>query len=174
MDDIPFSSNFLPRSIRNTIRYLCTLTSPLTSIHHHLPMNSLRPLFRLLFASARASAIVYPFFLVGFWIGYCHITSKHYKHKTVHTSHNGVVVLMDVHEIQKSFLGFTQTTAAEQINWQLGKELSTPDMDTHTVTSPTSTHGPDVPGAGMFPSLACQMPIMANAPRKVSISIPLR
>jgi hypothetical protein len=81
----PFASNFLPFSIRNTIRYLCTLTPPLTFIHPRLwPMNSLRPFFRLLFASTRLSLFV----LFSLWVwdtGYCHITSKHYKHKTVHT-----------------------------------------------------------------------------------------
>lgn len=121
----PSVSNFLPFSIRITIRYLCTLTP---TPHSHLssprrlrwPMNSLRPFFRLLFASTRLPLFV----LFSPWVwdtGYCHITSKHYKHKTVHTSHNdGVVVLMDVHEIQKNLFGLTQTTAAEQINSEQG------------------------------------------------------
>jgi hypothetical protein len=81
----PFVSNFLPSSIRITIRIYAP--SPHPSLPSW-PMNSLRPFFRLLFASTRLSLFV--LFSPWVWdIGYCHITHKHYKHKTVHTSHNG-------------------------------------------------------------------------------------
>jgi len=147
MDDIPCSFHF--SSIRNTIRYLCTLT-PTPHFHPSSPMNSLRPFFRLLFASTRLSLFV--LFSLWVWdIGYCHITSNHYKHKTVHTSHNdGVVVLMDIHEIRKSLFGVLPKQprfGTNKLSTILFKELPIPNMDTVTIR----TCGPDEPGLRAFP-----------------------
>ena len=78
---------------------------PSTPRRFRRPMNSLRPFFRLLFASTR---FIVSFFPLGFGISITAtlqaniINTKQY----IQVIPDGVVVLMDVHEIQKSLFGF--------------------------------------------------------------------